>query len=50
MASFQADGDKNVLVVPSQDRVAALRKAGGHPLYTEYSGVDHNLATLGQAI
>jgi hypothetical protein len=26
----------------SRDRIAARRKAGGHPLYTEYAGVDHN--------
>ena len=26
----------------SRDRIAAGRKAGGHPLYTEYAGVDHN--------
>ena len=23
--------------------IAALRKAGGHPLYTEYAGVGHNV-------
>ena len=26
----------------SRKRIAALRKAGAHPLYTEYDGVDHN--------
>jgi predicted peptidase len=27
----------------SRERIAARRKAGGHPLYTEYAGVDHNV-------
>ena len=40
---FHGDADQTVPVSFSRDRVAALRKAGGHPLYTEYAGVDHNV-------
>jgi len=40
--AFQGDADKTVSVSLSRDRIAARRKAGGHPLYTEYAGVDHN--------
>jgi predicted peptidase len=40
--AFQGDADKTVPVSLSRDRIAARRKAGGHPLYTEYAGVDHN--------
>jgi predicted peptidase len=32
-----------VPVSESRDRIAELRKAGGHPLYTEYADVDHNV-------
>jgi predicted peptidase len=39
---FHGDSDQTVPVSASRDRVAARRKAGGHPLYTEYAGVDHN--------
>lgn len=41
--NFHGDSDKSVPVSLSRDRIAALRKAGGHPLYTEYAGVDHNV-------
>jgi len=41
--SFQGDSDQTVPVSLSRDRIAARRKAGGHPLYTEYPGVDHNV-------
>jgi predicted peptidase len=41
--SFQGDSDRTVPVSLSRDRIAARRKAGGHPLYTEYAGVDHNV-------
>ena len=27
----------------SRDRITALRKVGGRPIYTEYAGVDHNV-------
>ena len=40
---FHGDSDQTVLVSVSRERVAARRKAGGHPLYTEYAGVDHNV-------
>jgi predicted peptidase len=41
--SFQGDSDQTVPDSLSRDRIAARRKAGGHPLYTEYAGVDHNV-------
>jgi predicted peptidase len=41
--NFHGDVDQAVPVVVSRDRIAALRKAGGHPLYTEYAGVDHEV-------
>jgi predicted peptidase len=40
--AFQGDADQTVPVTLSRDRIAARRKAGGRPLYTEYAGVDHN--------
>ena len=39
---FHGDADQTVPVTVSRNRVAALRKSGGHPLYTEYAGVGHN--------
>jgi len=42
---FHGDADQIVPVSSSRDRIAARRKAGGHPLYTEYAGVDHDGAT-----
>jgi predicted peptidase len=41
--SFHGDADQTVPVTLSRDRIAALRKAGARPLYTEYAGVDHNV-------
>ena len=41
--NFHGSADKSVPVALSRDRIAAMRKAGGHPLYTEYPGVDHNI-------
>ncbi len=41
--NFHGDGDQSVPVIVSRDRIAALRKAGGHPLSTEYAGVGHNV-------
>jgi predicted peptidase len=41
--NFHGDSDQTVPVSLSRDRIAARRKAGGHPLYTEYAGVDHNV-------
>jgi predicted peptidase len=43
--AFHGDSDEVVPVSSSRDRIAARRKAGGHPLYTEYAGVDHDGAT-----
>ena len=42
---FHGAADEVVPVSSSRDRIAARRKAGGHPLYTEYPGVDHDGAT-----
>ena len=41
--NFHGDADNTVPVAVSRDRIAALRKAGGHPLVTEYAGVGHNV-------
>lgn len=41
--NFHGDSDQTVPVSTSRDRIAARRKAGGHPLSTEYAGVDHNV-------
>ncbi|HEV7550775.1 MAG TPA: phospholipase [Candidatus Angelobacter sp.] len=41
--NFHGDSDQTVPVSASRDRIAARRKAGGRPLYTEYAGVDHNV-------
>jgi predicted peptidase len=42
---FHGDADQVVPVSSSRDRIAARRKAGGHPIYTEYPGVDHDGTT-----
>ena len=42
---FHGDADEVVPVSSSRDRIAARRKAGGHPIYTEYAGVSHDGAT-----
>ena len=41
--NFHGDADDTVPVKISRDRIAVLRKAGGHPLSTEYAGVGHNV-------
>jgi predicted peptidase len=41
--NFHGDADESVPVTVSRERIAAMRKAGGHPLYTEYAGVGHNV-------
>jgi len=41
--NFHGDADDTVPVKISRDRITALRKAGGHPLSTEYAGVGHNV-------
>lgn len=42
---FHGSADEVVPVSSSRDRIAARRRAGGHPVYTEYAGVDHDGAT-----
>jgi predicted peptidase len=39
---FHGEKDEDVKVEESRDMIAALRKAGGNPKYTEYPGVGHN--------
>ncbi|MDB5047818.1 MAG: phospholipase/carboxylesterase [Fibrobacteres bacterium] len=39
--AFHGDADKTVPVEGSRQMIAAIRKAGGAPVYTEYPGVDH---------
>jgi predicted peptidase len=41
--AFHGGSDGVVPVSASRDRIAARRKAGGQPLYTEYAGVGHNV-------
>ncbi|MGH9746797.1 MAG: dienelactone hydrolase family protein [Candidatus Acidiferrales bacterium] len=41
--AFHGAVDQTVPVATSRERIAALRKAGARPLYTEYAGVDHNV-------
>lgn len=41
--NFHGAADEGVPVSISRDRIAALRKAGAHPIYTEYEGVGHNV-------
>jgi predicted peptidase len=41
--NFHGASDQTVPVSVSRNRIAARRKAGGRPLYTEYAGVDHNV-------
>jgi predicted peptidase len=41
--NFHGGSDQTVPISISRERIAARRKAGGHPLYTEYAGVDHNV-------
>ncbi len=42
---FHGDKDKTVPTQTTRDMVAALRKAGGNPRYTEVKGATHNLGT-----
>jgi predicted peptidase len=39
---FHGDADPLIPVNYARDMIAALKKAGGHPKYTEYPGVGHN--------
>jgi predicted peptidase len=40
---FQGEQDRFVHVRLSREMIAAVRKAGGHPRYTEYPGEGHNI-------
>lgn len=40
--AFHGDADKAVNVVRSREMIAALKQAGGKPLYSEYPGVSHD--------
>ncbi|HTL53600.1 MAG TPA: sugar-binding protein [Planctomycetota bacterium] len=41
--AFHGDQDANVKVTASRAMIAALKKAGGQPLYTEFPGGPHNI-------
>ena len=41
-ALLDGDADTTVPVAVTRARIAVLRKAGAHPLVTEYAGVNHN--------
>jgi predicted peptidase len=41
--NFHGAADDSVPVKVSRERIAALRKAGGHPISTEYAGVGHEV-------
>jgi predicted peptidase len=40
--AFHGDKDTVVKTIRSRDMIAAIKKAGGKPLYTEYKGVAHD--------
>jgi len=40
---FQGAQDTESIVQEARAMVAAVRRAGGHPKYTEYPGLDHNI-------
>jgi predicted peptidase len=41
--AFHGDGDRSVAVTESRNMIAALKRSGGDPRYTEYRGVGHNV-------
>jgi predicted peptidase len=43
--AFHGDKDATIPVEDSRQMIAAIRKAGGKPRYTEYKGVDHDVWT-----
>lgn len=43
--AFHGDKDDVIPVTESREMIAAIRKAGGQPRYTEYKGLDHNIWT-----
>jgi predicted peptidase len=42
---FHGDADDTIPVTASRQMVAAVKKAGGHPRYTEYKGMGHDVWT-----
>jgi predicted peptidase len=45
MWAFHGDADLSVPVERSRDMIAAIKKAGGNPKYTEYKKVGHDAWT-----
>jgi predicted peptidase len=43
--AFHGAADTNIPVIASRQMIAAIRKAGGHPRYTEYQGAGHDIWT-----
>ena len=43
--AFHGDKDKVVMTSRSRDMIAAIKKAGGNPKYTEYPNTGHNAWT-----
>jgi len=41
--AFHGDADPTVPVTESREMIAAIRKSGGNPRYTEYKGVGHEV-------
>ena len=41
--AFHGAKDRNVPVSGSRDMITAIKKAGGHPEYTEYPDEEHNI-------
>jgi len=41
--SFQGDADNPTFVTANRNMIAAIRKAGGNPRYTEYPGMGHEI-------
>jgi predicted peptidase len=40
--NFHGTADQTVPIAVSRERITAVRRAGGHPVSTEYAGVGHN--------
>jgi predicted peptidase len=43
--AFHGSADRNIPVTASRQMIEAIRKAGGHPRYTEYQGAGHDVWT-----
>jgi predicted peptidase len=43
--AFHGDADETIPVTASRQMIAAVKKAGGHPRYTEYKGAGHDIWT-----